>query len=1003
MKLMKKLLALILMMVGMAAGQDLPANVTISGSQVVSRYTNCAAGTTINLLAKLVNNAGSPCIQTATNSDTTGIVGVVVSGAGTSGTATVAISGQATCVADNSVTNANYLVAGSTTGGRCKDAGASYPTSGQVVGRALASASAAGTLTFNVYGPGIVAAAGGGGAVTSVFSRSGVVLAQSGDYTLNLITSPVAADTLWTIPNANTIGITSGTATGSVNTFSLTKGSSNSGTGSLLKLSTNAGATGTMKPLSIDVFGAANALYVDANGSLHFGSGGNNVIGDGTLTLTTTNTLSLNAGSGGGGFSLSLVNLGTAASNSINLSAPTAAAVYSDVLSDVNPPTNTTTVQNSSKLGFRGNFWNGSAATNDIWGLQNVLATGSTTPVTTLTLTHSGSSGSSIVDLTAAAQTKVSRLLSTGQIVNLSSTEMVQVNANASSSADTVNILAAAGGANTSPVLHINGNVAAPTQTLLTIDANALNAAFVVDKNGGTTIQSATAATPSLIVKGQAGASTDLFRVTTSTPTTVFRINSSGQIDITNADLITTSNALTLKGTSAEVRATSTDILLYPDSGDVTLGRDVAGAADPTSTASVVLDPILKFQTRYWNGAAASDIWGLQNVVATGSTTPATTLTLTHSGSSGASTLDLSAAATLKGAAVSLQSGAAGTPTLIVKSQSSPSTDIFRVTNSSNTPLFVVNQSGQINITNADLITTTNGFTLRGASVTLISTTTDVNLSPTSGNTIVRRDPNQVADPVSTASVVLDPVLQLLSRYFNGSVAASDIWGFQNVIVTGSTTPASTLTLTHSGSSGTLSMDLSAAVTVKFPNAAAYTMFNNNTGSSATPAFHTMSPLVKTMAGGSATSATTFTDLFTPGTLSIAAGTLSVGDSIVVNFDVDIFGGSSGTPVAARLGIIFNAGSEILATSGATVLATHGYDHVTVHISVASTTTLNIVIIRTDATSGLRLFQVQTTVSDISSNALVIHPGGRLDSGPATGQTIQGTGAYISVYHGSNF
>jgi hypothetical protein len=54
----------------------------------------------------------------------------------------------------------------------------------------------------------------------------------------------------------------------------------------------------------------------------------------------------------------------------------------------------------SPSFGLEGTYWTGSASADDQWNWQNVMGTG-TNPTSTLTLTHSGSSGFSTVDIGA--------------------------------------------------------------------------------------------------------------------------------------------------------------------------------------------------------------------------------------------------------------------------------------------------------------------------------------------------------------------------------------------------------------------------------------------------------------------------------------------------------------------------------------------------------------------------------------------------------------------------
>lgn len=117
-------------------------------------------GTTVNALAKLTGAPSTAVI--AGTSDTSGILGIVVAGAGTAGNAQIARSGQTSCIFDGATTAGDYVQVSTTTGGDCHDTGAStYPTSGQVLGRVLSTNGSGGTYAMTVYSPGIVASSGG--------------------------------------------------------------------------------------------------------------------------------------------------------------------------------------------------------------------------------------------------------------------------------------------------------------------------------------------------------------------------------------------------------------------------------------------------------------------------------------------------------------------------------------------------------------------------------------------------------------------------------------------------------------------------------------------------------------------------------------------------------------------------------------------------------------------------------------------------------------------------
>lgn len=86
-------------------------------------------GTTLNYTA--INSAGTALI--AGSSQASGVLGCVVAGAGTTGSATIAVSGNVPCTFSNSRTVGNWVVP-SSTDGQVADAGATRPTSGQVLG-----------------------------------------------------------------------------------------------------------------------------------------------------------------------------------------------------------------------------------------------------------------------------------------------------------------------------------------------------------------------------------------------------------------------------------------------------------------------------------------------------------------------------------------------------------------------------------------------------------------------------------------------------------------------------------------------------------------------------------------------------------------------------------------------------------------------------------------------------------------------------------------------------
>lgn len=107
-------------------------------------------GTLLNGLAKQGAVGGaSTAIRTAIT-DTSGAVGIVVGGAGTSGSATVQQSGIALCVFDGATTVNDYVMISATAAGNCHDGGTA-PT-GQVIGQVLSTNGGAGTYAIDLFG-----------------------------------------------------------------------------------------------------------------------------------------------------------------------------------------------------------------------------------------------------------------------------------------------------------------------------------------------------------------------------------------------------------------------------------------------------------------------------------------------------------------------------------------------------------------------------------------------------------------------------------------------------------------------------------------------------------------------------------------------------------------------------------------------------------------------------------------------------------------------------------
>jgi hypothetical protein len=117
-----------------------------------------ATGTTVNKLAKLTGAPSTAII--AGTGDTDGEIGIVTSGAGTTGNAQVVRDGTAACVFDGATTAGDYVQISATVAGDCHDTGATRPTSGQIIGRVLGTNGGGGTYNLTISGMGIVGVSG---------------------------------------------------------------------------------------------------------------------------------------------------------------------------------------------------------------------------------------------------------------------------------------------------------------------------------------------------------------------------------------------------------------------------------------------------------------------------------------------------------------------------------------------------------------------------------------------------------------------------------------------------------------------------------------------------------------------------------------------------------------------------------------------------------------------------------------------------------------------------
>jgi hypothetical protein len=130
----------------------------------ISRANEGTTGTTTNKLVS-ITGATSQAIVTPTNASS-GILGICVSGCGTTGNARVIVSGYATCVFDGATTAGDWVQRSGTNPGNCVSAGATYPSSGQVLGRVLSTNGGTGSYQVLLQ-PSIVPSSGAGALIAA--------------------------------------------------------------------------------------------------------------------------------------------------------------------------------------------------------------------------------------------------------------------------------------------------------------------------------------------------------------------------------------------------------------------------------------------------------------------------------------------------------------------------------------------------------------------------------------------------------------------------------------------------------------------------------------------------------------------------------------------------------------------------------------------------------------------------------------------------------------------
>jgi Chaperone of endosialidase len=269
------------------------------------------AGTTGTTQFKLAKLTGAPSTAIiAATTDTGGMVGIVVEGAGTTGSAMIATTGQAKCVFDGATTAGHYVGISSTTAGDCHDVGSTYPASGQILGRVLSTNGSGGTYAVALYGPEIEGASGGGsGTVSSGTQYQMAYYASNG--------TTISGDSNIVTDSSNNLQVKGGNI--SIGTTTVTNAINITGqsaqTISLVRETTAATA--------------GNNLTVQAGGAISGGTnlaGGKLVLSSGTSTGTGTSNVQIQtfpAGSTGTGDATALTALTVSATGATGTNAVT--------------------------------------------------------------------------------------------------------------------------------------------------------------------------------------------------------------------------------------------------------------------------------------------------------------------------------------------------------------------------------------------------------------------------------------------------------------------------------------------------------------------------------------------------------------------------------------------------------------------------------------------------------------------------------------------------------
>ena len=130
-----------------------------------------STGTALHKLAKLTGAPSTAVVVGA--GDTTGAIGIVIDGAGTSGPAVIVDHGQTACVFDGATVAGDYVQISPSVAGDCHDAGGAFPSTGQVLGIVTSTNGSGGTYTVLLVLRQPSTSTGGGGSTPTDSTTAG--------------------------------------------------------------------------------------------------------------------------------------------------------------------------------------------------------------------------------------------------------------------------------------------------------------------------------------------------------------------------------------------------------------------------------------------------------------------------------------------------------------------------------------------------------------------------------------------------------------------------------------------------------------------------------------------------------------------------------------------------------------------------------------------------------------------------------------------------------------